>query len=38
MFKLRILLFGGEPLLNPRGCLALLARAADYGMSYAWMI
>lgn len=36
--KLRILVFGGEPLLNPRGCLELLARAADYGMSYAWMI
>ncbi len=36
--KLRILLFGGEPLLNPRGCLELLARAADYGLSSAWMI
>lgn len=36
--KLNILLFGGEPLLNPRGCLELLARAADYGLSSAWMI
>jgi uncharacterized protein len=36
--KLRILLFGGEPLLNPRGCLELLARAADYGLASAWMI
>jgi uncharacterized protein len=36
--KLSILLFGGEPLLNPRGCLELLARAADYGLSSAWMI
>jgi uncharacterized protein len=31
-------LFGGEPLLNPRGCLELLQRAADYGMTSAWMI
>ena len=36
--KLYILLFGGEPLLNPRGCLELLARAADYGLSSAGMI
>jgi len=36
--KLRLLLFGGEPLLNPRGCLELLERAADYGMTSAWMI
>jgi uncharacterized protein len=36
--KLRILLFGGEPLLNPRGCVELLARAADYGLHSAWMI
>ncbi|MEV6979229.1 radical SAM protein [Kitasatospora sp. NPDC093806] len=36
--KLRILLFGGEPLLNPRGCLELLERAADHGLAYAWMI
>ena len=36
--KLRVLLFGGEPLLNPRGCLELLQRAADYGMTSAWMI
>lgn len=36
--KLSILLFGGEPLLNPKGCLELLTRAADYGLSSAWMI
>jgi uncharacterized protein len=36
--KLRILLFGGEPLLNPRGCLELLERATDIGLSSAWMI
>lgn len=36
--KLHILLFGGEPLLNPRGCLELLARAADYGLVSASMI
>ena len=36
--KLNILLFGGEPLLNPRGCLELLARAADFGLTSAWMI
>jgi uncharacterized protein len=36
--KLSILLFGGEPLLNPSGCLELLARAADYGLASAWMI
>ncbi len=36
--KLSLLLFGGEPLLNPRGCLELLTRASDYGLSYAWMI
>lgn len=36
--KLSILLFGGEPLLNPRGCLEMLARAADYGLASAWMI
>ncbi|MFD0660951.1 radical SAM protein [Thermocatellispora tengchongensis] len=36
--ELRILLFGGEPLLNPRGCLELLSRAADHGLSSAWMI
>jgi uncharacterized protein len=36
--KLSILLFGGEPLLNPKGCLELLARAADYGLASAWMI
>ncbi|MFE3474234.1 radical SAM protein [Streptomyces cavourensis] len=36
--RLRILLFGGEPLLNPRGCVELLERAADVGMTSAWMI
>jgi uncharacterized protein len=36
--SLRVLLFGGEPLLNPRGCLELLDRAAGYGLSSAWMI
>ena len=36
--KLSILLFGGEPLLNPSGCLELLTRAADYGLASAWMI
>ncbi|MCL2732887.1 MAG: radical SAM protein [Actinomycetia bacterium] len=36
--RLRILLFGGEPLLNPRGCLELLERAQDRGLTGAWMI
>ncbi|MFB7618821.1 radical SAM protein [Kitasatospora sp. NPDC056181] len=36
--ELRVLLFGGEPLLNPRGCLELLERAADHGLASAWMI
>ncbi len=36
--KLSILLFGGEPLLNPRGAIELLTRAADYGLASAWMI
>ena len=36
--RLAVLLFGGEPLLNPRGCLELLERAAGIGMSSAWMI
>lgn len=36
--KLKILLFGGEPLLNPRGCAELLARAADHGLVSASMI
>ena len=35
---LSITLFGGEPLLNPRGCRELLARAADYGLVGAGMI
>ncbi|MEV7419444.1 radical SAM protein [Streptomyces sp. NPDC089919] len=36
--KLRILLFGGEPLLNPRGCLELLERAGKLAPTSAWMI
>lgn len=36
--RLRILLFGGEPLLNPRGCVELLERAADLAPTSAWMI
>jgi len=36
--KLSILLFGGEPLLNPRGCLELLSRAASHSLRSAWMI
>lgn len=36
--KLKILLFGGEPLLNPRGCLELLERAAGIAPTSAWMI
>ncbi|NUR28748.1 MAG: radical SAM protein [Catenulispora sp.] len=36
--RLSILLFGGEPLMNPRGCVELLTRAADYGLASAWMI
>lgn len=38
MDKLAILLFGGEPLLNPRGCIELLNRAADYGLASAGMV
>lgn len=36
--ELRVVLFGGEPLLNPRGCLELLERSAGYGMVSAMMI
>lgn len=36
--QLKILLFGGEPLLNPRGCVDLLSRAADHGLVSASMI
>lgn len=36
--QLAIMLFGGEPLLNLKGCKELLARAADYGMRSASMI
>ncbi len=36
--QLKVLLFGGEPLLNPRACVELLTRAADYGLVSASMI
>jgi len=36
--KLHLLLFGGEPLLNPRGCLELLERAQGIGLSGATMV
>jgi uncharacterized protein len=36
--KLGVCLFGGEPLLNPRGSRELLVRAADYGMTAATMV
>ena len=36
--KLWITLFGGEPLLNPKGCVELLTRSADYGLVSANMI
>jgi uncharacterized protein len=36
--QLTVMLFGGEPLLNPRGCVELLTRAADYGLISASMI
>jgi uncharacterized protein len=35
--RLHLMLFGGEPLLNPKGCRDLLAAAADYGLSSAAM-
>jgi uncharacterized protein len=35
--RLYLLLFGGEPLLNPRGCLDLLERAAPLGPGMATM-
>lgn len=35
--QLLLMLFGGEPLLNLRGCRELLARAADYGLTRATM-
>jgi uncharacterized protein len=35
--KLDLLLFGGEPLLNPRGCLRMLDRARTIGMRAASM-
>lgn len=36
--SLRLLLFGGEPLLAPRACLSLLNRAAGLGLAEASMI
>lgn len=36
--KLALILFGGEPLLNPRGCVDLLERAGDHGLVHAMMI
>lgn len=36
--QLSIMLFGGEPLLNFRGCCELLTRAADYGLTRAAMV
>jgi uncharacterized protein len=36
--RLTIMLFGGEPLLNPRGCRDLLASAAANGLTSASMI
>ncbi|MFJ8082365.1 radical SAM protein [Streptomyces sp. NPDC096205] len=36
--KLSVLLFGGEPLLNPRGCVELLERAGKIAPTSAWMI
>jgi uncharacterized protein len=35
--KLYLMLFGGEPLLNPRGCLELLERAGTIGLDLATM-
>ncbi|HEX5493471.1 MAG TPA: radical SAM protein [Mycobacteriales bacterium] len=35
--ELVVMLFGGEPLLNPRGCLRLLQRAADLNLHSASM-
>ncbi|GAA0947100.1 radical SAM protein [Nonomuraea longicatena] len=36
--ELCVTLFGGEPLLNPRGCLELLEAAAPLGLRYADMV
>jgi uncharacterized protein len=36
--KLHLTLFGGEPLLNPGGCLELLDRSADHGLASALMV
>jgi uncharacterized protein len=35
--RLLLMLFGGEPLMNPRGSKELLRRAADCGLAYAGM-
>jgi uncharacterized protein len=37
MSRLYLLLFGGEPLLNPDGCVTLLTRAHDIGLDFASM-
>ena len=36
--KLYLLLFGGEPLLNPAGCLTMLERSAAIGLDFATMV
>ena len=36
--RLALTLFGGEPLLNPRGCRELLAGAADHGLKHASLV
>jgi uncharacterized protein len=38
MDQLYLLLFGGEPLLNPRGCLEMLRRSRDIGLTTAVMV
>lgn len=35
--RLALMIFGGEPLLNPRGCLELLRRSAEHGLAGAAM-
>jgi uncharacterized protein len=36
--ELTLLIFGGEPLLNPQGCTRLLSRLAPVGLSHAEMV
>jgi uncharacterized protein len=36
--KLSVMLFGGEPLLNPRGCVELLTRTRSLGLVHAEMV